>query len=113
VLGVASLLAGVDVDPDCFHEASSGSTPAFSGSCCVGVSLPSAGFAPTSFALQNASGNSCLLGEIRSCFRISARAGTAVFAVQEVEYGGHDLTSLFDLHNELQAIIFLGAQDVN
>jgi hypothetical protein len=26
-------------------------------------------------------------------------AGTAVFAVQEVEYGGHDLTSLFDLHH--------------
>lgn len=38
-------------------------------------------------------------------------AGTAVFAVQDVEYGGHDLTSLFDLHH--QAIIFLGAQDVN
>jgi hypothetical protein len=40
-------------------------------------------------------------------------AGTAVFAVQEVEYGGHDLTSLFDLHQQLQAIIFFGAQDVN
>ena len=40
-------------------------------------------------------------------------AGTAVFAVQEVEYGGHDLTSLFDLHHQLQAIIFLGAKDVN
>ena len=25
-------------------------------------------------------------------------AGTAVFAVQEVEYGGHDLASLFVLH---------------
>ena len=40
-------------------------------------------------------------------------AGTAVFAVQEVEYGGHDLTSLFDLHHQLQAIIYLGVQDVN
>ena len=40
-------------------------------------------------------------------------AGTAVFAVQEVEYGGHDLTPLFDLHHQLQAIIFLGAKDVN
>jgi hypothetical protein len=33
--------------------------------------------------------------------------GMAVFAVEEVEYGGHDLTSLFDLHHKLQAIIFL------
>jgi hypothetical protein len=40
-------------------------------------------------------------------------ASTAVFAVQEVEYGGHDLTSLFDLHHEFNAIIFLGARDVN
>jgi hypothetical protein len=40
-------------------------------------------------------------------------AGTAVFAVEEVEYGGHDLTSLFDLRHQPQAIIFLGVQDVN
>ena len=40
-------------------------------------------------------------------------AGTAVFAVKEVEYGGHDLTSLLDLHHDLNAIIFLGARDVN
>jgi hypothetical protein len=40
-------------------------------------------------------------------------AGTAVFAVQEVEYGGHDLTSLFDLHHDLDAIIFPNARDVN
>ena len=40
-------------------------------------------------------------------------AGTAVFAVKEVEYGGHDLTSLFDLHHDLDAIILLGARDVN
>jgi hypothetical protein len=40
-------------------------------------------------------------------------AGTAVFAVQEVEYGGHDLTSLFDLHHDLNAIIFLNTRDVN
>jgi hypothetical protein len=41
------------------------------------------------------------------------KAGTAVFAVEEVEYGGHDLTSLFDLHHQFQIIIFLGVQDVN
>ena len=40
-------------------------------------------------------------------------AGTAVFAVQEVEYGRHDLTSLFDLHHDLNAIIFLNTRDVN
>ena len=40
-------------------------------------------------------------------------AGTAVFAVQEVEYGRHDLTSLFDLHHALQAITFVEARDVN
>jgi hypothetical protein len=40
-------------------------------------------------------------------------AGTAVFAVQEVEYGGHDLTSLFDLHRDLHAISFLNTRDVN
>jgi hypothetical protein len=40
-------------------------------------------------------------------------AGTAVFAVQEVEYGGHDLTSLFDLHHDLHAIIFLNTRDVS
>ena len=40
-------------------------------------------------------------------------AGTAVFAVQEVKYGGHDLISLFDLHHDLHAIIFLNARDVN
>ena len=39
--------------------------------------------------------------------------GTAVFAVQEVEYGGHDLTSLFDLHHDLHAISILNARDVN
>ena len=37
-------------------------------------------------------------------------AGTAVFAVEEVEYGGHDLTPLFDLHHKLQAISFLGSE---
>ena len=41
------------------------------------------------------------------------KAGTAVFAVQEVEYGGHDLTSLFDLHRDLDTIIFFNARDVN
>jgi hypothetical protein len=40
-------------------------------------------------------------------------AGTAVFTVEQVEYGGHDLTSLFDLHHPLQAIIFVGGQRVN
>jgi hypothetical protein len=30
-------------------------------------------------------------------------AGTAVFAVQEVEQGGHDLTSLFELHHHSPA----------
>jgi len=40
-------------------------------------------------------------------------AGTAVFAVKEVEYGGHDLTSLFDLHHDLHGIIFLNTRDVN
>jgi hypothetical protein len=40
-------------------------------------------------------------------------AGTAVFAVQEVEYVGHDLTSLIDLHHDLDAISFLNARDVN
>jgi hypothetical protein len=41
-------------------------------------------------------------------------AGTAVFAVQEIEYGGHDLTSFVDLHQfQFQATIFLGVQDVN
>ena len=40
-------------------------------------------------------------------------AGTAEFAVQEVEYGGHDLTSLFDLHRDLDTIIFFNARDVN
>jgi hypothetical protein len=40
-------------------------------------------------------------------------AGTAVFAVEEVEYGGHDLTSLFDLHHQFRIIIFFGVQDVN
>jgi hypothetical protein len=40
-------------------------------------------------------------------------AGTAVFAIEEVEYGGHDLTSLFDLHHQFQIIIFLGVRDVN
>jgi hypothetical protein len=40
-------------------------------------------------------------------------AGTAVFAVEEVKYGGHDLTSLFDLHHQPQAIILPGGQDVN
>jgi hypothetical protein len=40
-------------------------------------------------------------------------AGTAVFAVQEVEYGGHDLTSLLDLHRDLHAISFLNTRDVN
>jgi hypothetical protein len=39
-------------------------------------------------------------------------AGTAVFAVQEVEYGGHDLTSLFDLHHQVH-YHFSWAQDVN
>jgi hypothetical protein len=40
-------------------------------------------------------------------------AGTTVFAVQEVEYGRHDLTSLFDLHHDFNAIIFLNARVVN
>ena len=35
-------------------------------------------------------------------------AGTAVFAVEEVEYGGHDRTPSFDHH----AIISLGVQYV-
>jgi hypothetical protein len=34
-------------------------------------------------------------------------AGTAVFAVEEVQYGGHDRTPSFDHH---QAIISLGLQ---
>jgi hypothetical protein len=34
-------------------------------------------------------------------------AGTAVFAIEEVEYGGHDRTSSFDQHH---AIISLGGQ---
>src|SRR5258708_7624751 len=38
------------------------------------------------------------------------QAGTAVFAIKNVEYGGHDLTPLFDLHHKLQAIIPLGVQ---
>ena len=36
-------------------------------------------------------------------------AGTAVFAVEEVEYGGHDRTPSFDRHH---AIISLGVQYV-
>jgi len=40
-------------------------------------------------------------------------AGTAVFAVEDIEYGGHDPTSLFDLHHQPQAVIFLRVQDVN
>jgi hypothetical protein len=36
-------------------------------------------------------------------------AGTAVFAVEEVEYSGHDRTPSFDHHH---AIISLGVQDV-
>ena len=40
-------------------------------------------------------------------------AGTAVFAVEEVEYSGHDLISLFDLHHELQRYHFSRARDVN
>jgi hypothetical protein len=33
-------------------------------------------------------------------------AGTAVFAVEEVKYGGHDLTSLFD--HQAKLAFFLG-----
>jgi len=42
-------------------------------------------------------------------------AGTAVFAVKEVKYGRHDPTSLLELIllHQLQAIIYLGVQDVN
>jgi hypothetical protein len=36
-----------------------------------------------------------------------SEASTAVFAVEEVEYGGHDRTPLFDHHH---AIISLGCQ---
>ena len=36
-------------------------------------------------------------------------AGTAVFAVEEVEYGGHNRTPSFDHHH---AIMSLGVQDV-
>ena len=36
-------------------------------------------------------------------------AGTAIFAVEEVEYGGHDRTPSFDHHH---AIISLGVQYV-
>jgi hypothetical protein len=50
-----------------------------------------------------------LSGEIRS-FPHFGEAGTAVFAVEEVEYGGHDLTPLFDLHHKLQVISFLGSE---
>jgi hypothetical protein len=42
-------------------------------------------------------------------------AGAAVFAVEKVEYRGHDPTSLFELICTIgpQAIIFLGVQIVN
>jgi hypothetical protein len=40
-------------------------------------------------------------------------AGTAVFAVEEVEYGGHDLVWSFELICTAPIIIFLGVQDVN
>ena len=42
------------------------------------------------------------------------KAGIAVFAVEEVEYGGHDLASQFDLHRRQANIIGpprLGHQD--
>jgi hypothetical protein len=42
-------------------------------------------------------------------------AGAAVFAVEKVEYRGHDPASLFELICTIgpQAIIYLGVQDVS
>jgi hypothetical protein len=54
-----------------------------------------------------------MLGRDQKLFPHLGEAGTAVFAVHEVEYGGHDLTSLFDLHRGLHAISFLNTRDVN
>lgn len=36
-------------------------------------------------------------GRYQKLFPHFGKAGTAVFAVEEVEYGRHDLTSLFEL----------------
>ena len=121
VLGVANLLAGVDVDPDCFHESLRAHQAA----------RRSRGLVVRRFVLRGCLTAACRirantilciakrfwdlmpLRRDQKLFPHLGEAGTAVFAVQEVEYGGHDLTPLFDLHHQLQAIIFLGAKDVN
>ena len=100
-LGVVSLLAGVDVDPDCFHEALKAHQ----------VTRRSRGLVVQRFVLRDCLTAACQVSAItilciakhfwdlmplrrdQKLFPHLGEAGTAVFAVQEIEYGGHDLTS--------------------
>jgi hypothetical protein len=99
VIFVADLLAGFHVDQDCFHEALKAHQ----------ATRRSRGLVVQRFVLRDCltaacqiSANLCIAKRFwdlmpprrdQKLFPHLGEAGTAVFAVQEVEYGGHDLTS--------------------
>jgi hypothetical protein len=51
------------------------------------------------------------LGPDLKLFPHFGEAGTAIFAVEQVEYGGHDRTPSFD-HRSVSLTTFLGMQEV-
>jgi hypothetical protein len=56
--------------------------------------------------------NFTALGRDQKLFPHFGETGTAIFAVKQVKYGGHDRTPLFDLTINSHAIISLGMQGV-
>jgi hypothetical protein len=103
VVDIASLFAGIDVDSDCFHEAlkaHQASMPEQIGLMLQQFVLRGCLTAAYWTSTDSIRGIAKRFWDDLMPFRRDQKlfphlgeAGTAVFAVQEIEYGGHDLTS--------------------